>query len=100
MWHKVAKYSDIDEGKAQVIRIEGHEPIALFKFQGKLYALDNSCPHRGGSLGDGHLDGKEVICPWHAWSFDITNGQCSTDAEFKQKLFPLKIENENVFIEV
>ena len=99
MWHKVAKVKDVESGRAQVIRI-GERDIALFNLEGNFFAMANVCPHRGGPLAEGHVNGKAVTCPWHAWEFDIPSGACNTYPGTKQPVFPVKIENGDVFVEV
>ena len=99
MWINAGKTSDIDEGKSQVLNVNGKE-IALFKIEGKLFAIENICPHRGGPLAEGFLEGSEVTCPWHAWTFDVKTGMCHTVPDTKQPTFKVKIENNEVFVEV
>ncbi len=99
MWRKVAKLSEIQEGHSLVIDAD-NKPVALFKVQGAVYALDNICPHRGGPLGDGYLEGFEVTCPWHAWTFDVKTGDCQSAPGFKQTTYPVKIEGDEVSIEI
>ena len=81
-----------------MIQIEGKE-IAIFQFGGKFYAIDNVCPHRGGPLGEGAIDEGAIMCPWHAWSFDIKSGKCRS-ADFNQPTFPAKAEGEEVMIDL
>ncbi len=52
----------------------GGKTVALFKVDGKVHAIDNTCPHRGGPLADGPLEGTVVRCPLHMWSFDVRTG--------------------------
>ncbi|MBI3316058.1 MAG: Rieske 2Fe-2S domain-containing protein [Candidatus Omnitrophica bacterium] len=99
MWVKVAKTAEIPEGGAVISEANG-EPIALFKVEAKLYALCNTCPHQGGPLGEGYLDGQEVTCPWHAWVFNVKTGDCSSVPDVKQKTYPVKTESGNVLIEI
>ena len=61
--------------------------------------LENGCAHRGGPLGEGHVEGTEVTCPWHAWSFDLKTGECTTDPEMKQKTWPVKVEGGEVYLD-
>lgn len=98
MWTSVGKISDIAEGQSRIFSVEGKE-IAVFNSKGNFHALDNRCPHRGGPLGEGYLDGAEVTCPWHAWTFDVTTGKCATEPSTKQKTFKTKIENGEIFVE-
>ena len=99
MWRKLAKLSEIQEGQSIVVDVDT-KPIALFKVQGAVYALDNTCPHRGGPLGEGSLDGSEVTCPWHAWTFDVKTGECQSSPGFKQPTYQVKIEGDDVTIDV
>ncbi len=96
--YKISKVSDIEEGKSIVVEIDGKQ-IALFKSKGAVYALDNTCPHRGGPLGEGYLDGEEVTCPWHAWAFNIKTGECGTTSGVKQKCFPTKVEGDDIYVQ-
>ena len=50
--------------------------IALFNLDGHIFALDNTCPHAGGPLGEGSIEGEHVTCPWHGWKFHIPTGVC------------------------
>jgi 3-phenylpropionate/trans-cinnamate dioxygenase ferredoxin subunit len=68
---------DVDElPKGERLFIEvGDEPIVLFNIDGQLYAIADICTHDGGPLGDGKLEGCEVICPRHGARFDVRNGK-------------------------
>jgi nitrite reductase/ring-hydroxylating ferredoxin subunit len=67
---KVARKSDIPEGEGIAVTC-GNERIALFNVAGDIHAVSDTCPHAGGPLSDGWLEGTEVTCPWHGWSFDV-----------------------------
>ena len=99
MWVKAVKTGDIAPGASQVLEVSG-QAIALFNVGGKFYAIENTCPHQGGPLGEGYLDGKEVTCPWHAWTFDVTSGKCTSAPGPAQKTYPVKIESQDILIEV
>lgn len=98
-WHKVAKTSDIEPGKAQTLEIGGKQ-IALFNLGQSFHAIANRCAHRGGPLAEGHTEGDVVTCPWHAWEFHVKTGNCRTDANAKQETFRVKVEGDDVFVEV
>ena len=99
MWTKVAALSDVPEGGSFVSEAAG-KPIALFKAEGQVYAIDNRCPHRGGPLGEGFLEGKIITCPWHAWQFDVSSGICDNIPDMQQVTYPVKIEGEEVLVDV
>ncbi len=68
----------VGEGRTYCI---GGKTVAVFRPRdGRLYALDNRCPHRAGPLADGIVGGGAVICPLHGWKFDLASGQCLNDS--------------------
>ena len=67
---------------------------------GKFSALDNHCLHWGGPLGQGVIRKGKVVCPWHAWEFDARTGQLGKDPTMRVATYPLKIEGDDVFIEI
>jgi nitrite reductase (NADH) small subunit len=96
---KVAARGDVPEGTGKTVEAGGRQ-IALFNASGKFYAIDNTCKHRGGPLGEGELDGTSVTCPWHGWEYDITTGANLDDANVKVGCYPVKIEGDDVLVEV
>lgn len=70
---KVAKTNEIEPGQGRLIEVKGKQ-VALFNVDGKFYAVDNACSHRGGPLAEGKLSGYEVTCPYHHAIFDIRTG--------------------------
>lgn len=98
-WHNVAKVSDIKEGEGKTVDVLGH-PIALFNVGGIFKAIDNICPHRGGSLGEGKLKDQCIVCPLHQWTFDLETGKNIRTPEVKLKTYPTRIEKDNVWIAV
>ena len=62
------------EGGRVVVVAQGHE-IALVRVEGQVFAVGNTCPHRGGALGLGDLSGHHLYCPLHAWCFDVRTGE-------------------------
>lgn len=74
------------EGAGRLVRVDGVE-VAVFRCQGRLYALQNRCPHEGGELSAGALDGDEVVCPLHGYRFNVRTGACSTDPALRATSF-------------
>jgi nitrite reductase (NADH) small subunit len=70
---KVADVGDLAAGEGRVVDVDGRS-LAVFNVDGRFYAIDNTCPHRGGPLGEGDVDGTIVVCPWHGWRWDVTTG--------------------------
>lgn len=95
---EVAGAGDLKPGQGKVVSANGIE-IALFNVDGTFYAIENTCPHRGGPLGEGMIDGNNVICPWHGWQFDVTTGK-SPFMPVGVKTFEVKVEGEDIFVNV
>lgn len=96
---KVAARADVPDGTGKTVEAGGKQ-IALFNTAGKFYAIDNTCKHRGGPLGEGELDGTHVTCPWHGWEYDVTTGANLDDPNVKVGCYPVKIEGDDVLVEV
>ena len=91
----VANVNDVKEGKGKVVEANG-KTIALFNVDGKIYAIDNTCVHAGGPLGEGACEGNVVTCPWHGWKFDVTTGISPVNPQAKVDTFEVQIEGEEV----
>ena len=70
---EILKKDQINDGEMKMADIEGHE-IMIAQVGDKYYASDNRCPHMGGNLSMGKLDGTIVTCPRHHSQFDLTDG--------------------------
>jgi len=93
----VANVNDVKEGEGKVVEANG-KTIALFNVEGKIYAIDNTCKHAGGPLGEGICDGNVVTCPWHGWKFDVTTGVSPVNPQVKADTYEVKVEGEEVKI--
>lgn len=96
---KVATTADIPAGEGRVVEA-GAKTLALFNVEGKYYALDNTCLHRGGPLGEGDLDGRVVTCPWHGWRWDVTTGANVNNPAVAVACFPVTVEEGAIFVEI
>jgi len=70
---KVTTVQEVPVGKSKQVKAGG-KTLALFNVEGAIYAIDDTCPHRGAPLWEGQLEGHVVTCPWHAANFDVTTG--------------------------
>ncbi|MBI2210860.1 MAG: Rieske (2Fe-2S) protein [Deltaproteobacteria bacterium] len=94
---KVCKTSDIPAGSGKTVDLNG-KPVAVFNVEGAFYAISDTCMHRGGPLGEGELEGKIVICPWHAWRYDVTTGVNEMNPSVTVQKFQIKVEGEDVLV--
>ncbi len=70
---KAATLAELPPGRAKQVTLNGRT-IALFNVGGTVYAIDDTCTHRGAPLWEGDVQATEVTCPWHGARFDVTSG--------------------------
>jgi len=93
---RLCAVTDVETGGSAVVAVEGRE-VAVFNVGGAFHALDNACPHRGGPLGEGDLEGCLLTCPWHEWQFDVRTGE-SVTADVRAVSYETKIEGDSVWL--
>jgi len=91
--------ADLPPGQAAEVMVGG-KAVALFNVDGAFHALDNRCPHRGGPLGQGFLDGAHVSCPWHNFTFDVTSGANVASADLKVPRYDVRLEDGQVWVRI
>ena len=96
---KAVSASEIPANQGKTIDVQGTS-IAVFNVKGQFCAIANACPHRGGPLGEGDIEGVLVTCPWHGWQFDVTTGVSPVNPAAKVKKFNCQVQNSDVLVEV
>ena len=97
---KVALTTELLPGSGKVIQAEGRS-LALFNVEGAFYAIDNTCTHRGGPLGEGQLEGDTVTCPWHGADFNVKTGAVlGPPAKAGVRSYKVTVEGTDVLVEV
>jgi len=96
---RVASTADVPAGEGRTVEVDGKQ-IAIFNCGGTFYAIDNTCKHRGGPLGEGELEGCVVTCPWHGWTYDVTTGQSPDDADARVDRFDTKVEKGELLVAI
>jgi len=97
-WVEVLKTNQLEESKGTTVFVNDRD-IALYKYEGDFYALDNKCVHRGGQLGDGYMDGPNVICPLHKWDYDVKTGVSRFNAGETVAVYPTRVTDDHVEID-
>ncbi|GAA3841468.1 Rieske (2Fe-2S) protein [Brevibacterium ammoniilyticum] len=113
--HPVCTVDELAPGQRRIVEVEGRS-IGVFNVAGRFYALHNGCPHKGGALCEGPIcgttmptqgtdfeygrDGSIVRCAWHGWEFDITTGEALADPKFRARRYPVRVDGEQVVIEL
>jgi nitrite reductase (NADH) small subunit/3-phenylpropionate/trans-cinnamate dioxygenase ferredoxin subunit len=96
----VATVQDVPPGKSKLVSV-GSRKMALFNVNGTFYAIDDTCPHRGGPLSEGELEGNVVTCPWHGAQFDVTTGRnLSPPARSDVASYPVQLSGNDVQVDV
>ena len=94
----VARTEDIPKGKRKQIEVKGQR-ISIFNIAGDYYAIYDTCPHKGTApLIRGKLDGMAIKCPNHGYRFDLKTGECSFNPAFNTTVFPIKVENGEILL--
>ncbi len=97
---KVAQTSELAPGEGKTVDVEGQN-IALFNVDGTFCAIDNTCTHVGGPLGEGDIDGDIVTCPWHGAGFNVKTGAVTNPPAGRDvRSFPVKVEGGDVLVEL
>ena len=73
----IAQTTDIAEGEMLQVEL-GDAIIAVANVEGSFHAFDAECPHAGGPLDEGELEGETLVCPWHGGEFDVKTGKVLT----------------------
>lgn len=103
-WIQACSVGDIPEDGGACALIEG-EQIAIFNFKrrGEFFATQNLCPHKQqmalsrGMIGSAGEEPK-VACPFHKKTFSLTSGACLSGDDYSIKTYPVRVENEMVYV--
>ena len=95
---KVATLSELPPGTAKAVEVGG-SAVALYNVGGTVYATTNTCPHRGGPLGEGDLNQSVITCPWHGFQYDVTTGKCQTNPALSLGCHPVRVEGQDVLVQ-
>jgi 3-phenylpropionate/trans-cinnamate dioxygenase ferredoxin subunit len=91
--------ADLPPGQAKRVTVAG-QAVAVFNVDGAFYATQDACTHAGGPLSEGALDGVQIVCPWHASCFDVTNGEVRCGpAKDPLRTFRVRVEGEVLRVE-
>lgn len=96
---KICKVSEIYNRKGKRFILDEENEIAIFKVDGKFYAVDNICPHNHTSqIYDGYIENLYVACPVHGFQFHLETGEQPTKMGCRLRTFELKIQDEYIYV--
>ena len=97
--HSIGTIHDIPLGEGRTFAVDG-EMVAVFRLRdGSIRALSAVCPHQGGPLADGQIDLKQVVCPLHLYAWDLSTG-CSLSGQLPVSVYPVRIDNDEILLEI
>ena len=100
MFVKIADQSELPSaGEAKEFE-HGDKVICIANVNGTISAMDNVCLHMGGPLGQGIVESNKVVCPWHGWQWDPKTGQAGHNPSVHVAIYPIKVENGDVMVDL
>ena len=96
-WTLAAMLSEVPEGAGREVTVGGKK-IALVRKDGAVHAVQASCPHMRGPMAEGYLEPGSITCPLHAWTFDLTTGDCQGIPGVRLAIYPVKVDGNRILI--
>jgi nitrite reductase/ring-hydroxylating ferredoxin subunit len=94
---EVARVDQIRPGSGTRLTV-AEKDVAVFNVDGTICVIGDTCPHAGGSLGLGKLDGRIVTCPVHGMKFDVTTGCFAGTSDFGVASFPARVVDGEIMV--
>ncbi len=100
VWVEIGRLDDIPRrGARRVMRPQGAPPVAVFRTgEDELFALIDRCPHRGGPLSEGIVQGRAVACPLHGWVVELDSGRAEAPDEGCTRTLPLRRDGDRILL--
>ena len=75
------------------------EDVVLDRRSDEIFAIGNECPHQGGNLCDGWIEGDILSCPLHGWEFDLRTGVCMTIPGERASRYAVSVDGGAIYLE-
>lgn len=95
--HLLIEQSRLPIDKPVYVRAGERELAVVRRTDGTVIAMDNACPHAGGNLGGGTIVNDAIVCPWHQWTFNLSDGRCTHAPTVRVRQYATVIRNGVVF---
>lgn len=96
-WVRLAPATALSRGAAVRVEVDG-EMIAFCHTASGYRAVDDYCPHMGGSLSEGTVSGDTVTCPWHGWRYDLVSGARADRPGQPVRTYPVAVREGWLFL--
>jgi 3-phenylpropionate/trans-cinnamate dioxygenase ferredoxin subunit len=95
---EIAPLSELPNGERLFVEI-ADRPIVIFNIAGRFFAIGDVCTHDSGPLGDGDLEGYDIVCPRHGAKFDVRTGMATQmPAVVDIPAYPVQVREGNIFV--
>jgi nitrite reductase (NADH) small subunit len=95
----VARADELAPGEVRRVQV-GEEEVALARIGDEFYAVQGTCLHLQGPLGDGKLEDHVLTCPWHGWQYDVRTGENEFDLAIQLRTYDVSVEDGEVRVAV
>lgn len=95
---RASKRDEVPPGSIREFQLDGKN-VAVANVDGKFFAINNVCLHRGGPLGQGELEGSTVTCPWHGWQYDVTSGKVKVNPAVGVQTYAVEVRGDDIFVD-
>ena len=97
---RAASLGEVAPGRPTLVELSGAR-IVLTRVGDHVYALADTCAHRGGPLSEGRLSGTRLACPWHGWIYDVRTGQCAFPGRGQAVAsYGVRVDGDDVWVEL
>lgn len=96
---RVGSLKELKNGKPLDVTLDGQK-IAVFYVKGEVIATNGKCPHAGGPLHCGDIEGASLTCPWHGWTFDLNSGACIDDPSLSLDVYKVSIDGDHIMVAI
>ena len=83
-FHPVCKSDELTDDAIKLVRVDGVD-VLVGRLRGRLFACNNSCPHRGASLSKGEFKGDNIVCYMHRYEYNVFTGRLENMQSWKRE---------------
>jgi nitrite reductase (NADH) small subunit len=95
---RTCRLADLPLGLGRAFAVAGRQIAIFHTRRGGLFAVDNRCPHKGGPLAEGMLAGDQVVCPLHAFRYELSSGDCDQPGACAVRAYRVELRGDDVFV--
>ena len=93
--------ADVPDGAVRAVQVPGVTwPVLVTRLDGELIATAGVCPHEDVALEGGELDGGTIVCPGHAYRFDLRSGACAHDPDLCLRRYRTQVVGDELFVDL